>query len=500
MSTQHNIQPYKNHKQTEVVTLEKGKLPPQAIDLEETVLGCALQFTHAISEIVELFREEKVFYKPQHQEIYDAMLEMFKDSESVDLLTVSQKLRQRNKLEAVGGDFYLISLTQKVSSSAHLEEHCRILLQMFVKRKSIMVASEILTKSYQDQTDIFDLLSECQKDIDDTAQWLIRKRPSDFKTVVDSFFDKAKNETPGVVNSLSKLHAKMNGYRPKDLIIVAARPGMGKTALILNEAYHQAKQGIPVGIFSCEMSAQDLVGRIIANECEIDYSLIHKNKLTDFEKRLMNEKRAELEKLPIYVHDQGGISPMEVKIQAGKWKRENDVKIIYIDYLQLMNASGNNKSGNREQEVSSISRSLKATAMDLDLPVIALSQLSRAVETRGGMKRPMLSDLRESGAIEQDADVVMFLFRPEYYKIDTWDDDNRTPTQGQCEINLAKFRGGEPGACIVGSKLKYMKFHDLEDPWVRMPMPEPVQPNDAFEAPTLDDVESFEEDPNELPF
>lgn len=494
MNTSPSIPPIKNNSNG-IVYLEKGKVPPQAVDIEKLVLGTALQYATAIGEIVELFRDEKIFYKPAHQEIYETMLEMFRDSEPIDLLSVAQKLKNRKKLEAIGGEFYLIELTKKTSHS-HLEHHCRVLMQMFVKRKSIQVADSIISEAYKEDTDIFDLLSTCQKDIDDTAEWLIKKKPSDFKTVVDSFFNKAKNDIPGVINSLSKLQYKMNGYRPNDLIIVAARPGMGKTALILNEALHQAKHGIPVGIFSLEMSAQDLVGRMIANECEIDYSSIHKNKLTDFDKRLMQKKRHEFEQLPIYIHDQGRITPMEVKIQTSKWKRENGVQIVYVDYLQLMNASGKNHSGNREQEISSISRSLKATAMDQELPIVALSQLSRAAETRGGMKRPMLSDLRESGAIEQDADVVMFLLRPEYYKVDTWDDDERTPTKGQCEINFAKFRGGEPGACVVGCELKYMRFHDIEeDKFVYSEVPG-IEPEDAFE-PIQDSLPDPDDD---MPF
>ena len=485
----------------QVISLEKGKTPPQAIDLEESVLGIAMQFKNAISDIVEIFRDEPVFYKPQHQLIYDAMLEMFKESEPIDLLSLLQKLKQKSSLEKVGGDMYLIELTTRISSAAHLEHHCRIVLQMYVKRKSIHVANHMIEKAYNEETDIFDLLADSQKDIDDTAQWLIRKKPADFKSHVDNFFDHTKNEVAGVPNKLMKLKGKMNGYRNEDLIIIAARPGMGKTALILNEAKHQAEQGIPVGIFSLEMSAKDLVGRMIAEECEIDYSKIHKNKLNDFEKRLMNEKRKKFEELPIHIHDQAGLTPMEMKIQSSKWKREHGVKILYVDYLQLMNASGKNNSGNREQEISSISRSLKATAKDLGVPVIALSQLSRAVETRGGMKRPMLSDLRESGAIEQDADIVMFLLRPEYYKIDTWDDEERSSTRGQCEINIAKFRGGETAATVVGCDLRYMKFHDLEENFYDdIPEPPAPQPNHNVSEAFEPSQQQSEEDDDELPF
>lgn len=487
-------------KESKVISLEKGKIPPQAIDLEEAILGAVLQDKYAIGQVVEIFRMEQVFYKTAHQEIYNACVEMFEESEPVDLLSIIHKLKSRKTLEKIGGEYFLIQLTQKFSTSAHIEYHCRIVMQMHVKRESIKVANEIIEKSYNDDTDIFDLLSDSQKQIDDVAQWLIRKKPSDFKTVVDSIFDASENNVSGVPSSLAKLQKKLNGYRETDLIILAARPGMGKTALLLNEAKHMAKQGHPVGIFSLEMSAKDLGRRMLAEECGIDSSKLTLNRIDDFERRLMNEKRAEFEKLPIYIHDQAGLTPMELKVQAGKWKRENGVKMLFVDYLQLMNASGKNGTGNREQEISSISRSLKGTAKDLEVPVMALSQLSRAVETRGGYKRPILSDLRESGAIEQDADVIMFLLRPEYYKVYEWDDEDHTSCRGQAEITIAKFRGGETGQTVVGADLQYMRFYDLEEKdsfFEKLPVPN-QNPDDAFEP--IENNQPIEDDEDDLPF
>lgn len=467
-----------------VVSLEKGKLPPQAVDLEEAILGAALQDKYIIDLIIEIFRDEKVFYKAAHQVIYDAMYEMAVDSQPIDMITVIHKLKTLGKLEAIGGEFYIVELTQKVSSSAHTEYHCRIVMQMHVKRQSIRVANDIIERSYNEETDIFDLLDASQKEMDDVSQWLIRKKPTEFKNVVDSVFDSSENNEAGVPSSLAKLQKKLNGYREEDLIIVAARPGMGKTALMLSEAKHMAKLGHPVAIFSLEMSDKDLVRRMLAEECGIDSSKITLNRLNQEEKNLMAEKRPEFEKLPIYIHDQAGLTPMELRGQASRWKREKGIKMIFVDYLQLMNASGKNHTGNREQEISSISRSLKATAKELGVPVMALSQLSRAVETRGGYKRPILSDLRESGAIEQDADVIMFLLRPEYYKVFEWDDDSRSSCRGQAEIGVAKFRGGETGACVVGCNLKYMRFFDLEeddDFFDSLPVPPNQNPQDAFE-------------------
>lgn len=483
-----------------VVSLEKGKLPPQAMDLEEAILGAALQDKYIIDLIIEIFRDEKVFYKAAHQVIYDAMYEMAVDNQPIDMITVIHKLKTLGKLEAIGGEFYIVELTQKVSSSAHTEYHCRIVMQMHVKRQSIRVANDIIERSYNEETDIFDLLDASQKEMDDVSQWLIRKKPTEFKNVVDSVFEGSENNEAGVPSSLAKLQKKLNGYREEDLIIVAARPGMGKTALMLSEAKHMAKLGHPVAIFSLEMSDKDLVRRMLAEECGIDSSKITLNRLSQEEKDLMAQKRPEFEKLPIFIHDQAGLTPMELRGQASRWKREKGIKMIYVDYLQLMNASGKNHTGNREQEISSISRSLKATAKELGVPVMALSQLSRAVETRGGYKRPILSDLRESGAIEQDADVIMFLLRPEYYKIFEWDDDSRSSCRDQAEIGVAKFRGGETGACVVGCNLKYMRFFDLEEDdnfFDSLPVPPNQNPEEAFEPVPQSNLP---EEDDEMPF
>lgn len=497
MKQPNKIQGYKVDKST-IISLEKGKIPPQALDLEEVVLGSCLIDKHAISEAADILGSENCFYKEAHQIIYDAMVDMLRESEPIDLLTMSTKLKSIGKLEIVGGDFYLIGLSQKVSSSAHLEIHCRIIMQMHVKRQSIKVASKIIEDSYDETKDIFDLLADSQRDLDNVAQWLVRRKPVEFENTVDSIFEEPEQEA-GLPSKLAKVQNETNGFSEPDVIIVAARPGMGKTAYMLNEAKHKAKLGIPVGIFSCEMSAKQLTERMLAEECGIDAKVIKQRKWNEFELRLMNEKRKEFSKLPIYIHDQAGLSPMEMKLQAGKWKRENGVRMVFIDYLQLMNASGKNSTGNREQEISYISRSIKATAKELEMPIMALSQLSRAVEQRGGMKRPLLSDLRESGAIEQDADVVIFLLRPEYYRIMEWDDDSRSSTVGQCELNFAKHRGGDVFSVVVKSDLQYMRFEDLpdfEDKWDDLPLP--VQtPDEAFE-PTPTALE--DDDPNDLPF
>lgn len=448
---------------SKVITLEKGRIPPQAIDLEEVVIGAMMVDSTGTSEAIQIIRKQNIFYKKAHQTIYNAIVQLFENNEPVDLLTVSNHLRETSNLEAVGGDFFLIGLTQRIASSAHIEHHCRILMQMYTKRECIKVGADIQEAAYRDETDTFELLGNSIRKIDDVAQWLVRKPASDFKSVSDQIFTEKDIRNAGIPSKLSKLQLKFNGYQGPDLIVLAARPGMGKTAFFLNEVKHQAMQGIPIGIFSLEMSAVQLGERMLAELCGIDSNKIKNKTTNDFEKNLMNSKRAEFEKLPIYINDQGGLTPMEMKIEAGKWKRDKGVQMIYLDYLQLMRVDGKMSSGNREQEISYISSSIKATAKDLNIPIMALAQLSRAVENRGGMRRPLLSDLRESGSIEQDADIVMFMLRPEYYKMHQWDDDDNSNSDGQCEFTIAKYRGGELFSTVSKCDLQYMRFEDLKE-------------------------------------
>ena len=405
-----------------------------------------------------------MFYKEAHQYIFMAIFELFSDDSPVDLLTVSERLKSKGQLELVGGDFYIIELTQRVSSSAHIEGHCRILMQKYVSREAIKVASRMLEEAYDETKDIFDLLEDSQKSLDNTSEWLLRKKAEKLSSVYDRLLEKSENPQVGIPSKFSKLNERTNGYHPNDLVIIAARPGMGKTAFVLNEAKFQAEQGIPVGFLSLEMSDTELVGRIVANEFGIESSRIKQNQLTPSEKEVLRKEAQKIKNLPIHIHDGSETTTMEAKSIIGKWVRQEKVKIVYVDYLQLMRASMSSKNGNREQEIAHISRKLKAIAKEFQIPVVALSQLSRSVELRGGMKRPILSDLRESGAIEQDANVVQFLLRPEYYNIDEWDNEYQTPAVGQCEINTAKTREGKLGATYLDvSGLKYMRFEDLKE-------------------------------------
>lgn len=465
--------------------IPKGKIPPQAIDIEIAVLGAMLVDSKAPPQAIEILKHESVFYKEKHNLIYKAMLELFEESEPIDLLTVSERLRYLNKLEKIGGDLYLIELSTAVASSAHIEIHCRILQQKYIQRESITIGNLMITQAYTDDCDIVDVIEDSYKKLDEVSDWAFSRKAKNFKEQTDDFFSDSKELKKGIPGELKLLNSKLNGYQDENLIILAARPGMGKTALMLNEALGAAKQNIPVGIFSLEMGARELIARLLACYCGINVENVSLNKCTDFEIRHMESKRDEFSKLPIHINDTAGITPLELKIQANRWQREQGIKMIFIDYLQLMNSNTKSRAGNREQEVSAISSSLKALAKELKIPVMALSQLSRSVEQRGGMKRPMLSDLRESGAIEQDADIVMFLLRPEYYKISEWDDDERTPTEGTAEINIAKFRNGKTTQILVGCDLSMMQFFDLKPkdehmPWNQNaddfdPTPEPNQ-------------------------
>jgi len=443
-----------------IIDLNKGKLPPQSIDLEEAVIGAMMIDKNGLNEAVELLTPD-VFYKESNKFIFEAIINLYHQNKGVDLLTVSAELKRVSKLDLIGGDFTLIELTQKVSSSAHIEYHSRILLQKYIQRKCIKVSSNMIEDSYNEDVDVFELLEKAYKEFGEVTDLITVGKDSDFKENVNAYLNSNKNNNPGVKSCLTLLNKKLNGFQNSDLIVLGGRPGSGKTAYALNEIIECGLRGIPVAFFSLEMSEKQIIGRMLSIISGIDIVKINSFNLTPQEIIELKKCSDLLANLPITIDDTSGISPIELKIKSNKLKREKFIKIIFVDYLQLMKVK-NKKINNREQEVAEISNSLKALAKDLDVPVIALAQLSRSVEQRGSSKRPMLSDLRDSGSIEQDADVVMFIYRPEYYKIDEWDDDERSPTIDQAEIEVAKYRHGETGYCRVGCQLKYMRFMDLE--------------------------------------
>ena len=465
MEKRNPLKIYDNSEQP-IISLKDGKIPPQALDLEEAVIGAMLIDEKGVNEIIEILSPE-VFYKRSHQLIYESIERLFRESEPIDLLTVSSDLKKNKNFEAVGGDFFLINLSQKVSSSAHIEFHSRIILQKYIQRKLISISNEIIQKSYDESTDVMDLLDEAESKLYDVAQGNIKTSTETAQNLVIKAKKRIeeidnKDGLSGVSTGFDKLDALTSGWQPSDLVIVAARPGMGKTALALSMARNiSVSQNIPVAFFSLEMSSVQLITRLISSETGLSSDKLRTGRLAEHEWQQLNIKVSDLESAPLFIDDSPSLTIFELRAKARRLASSHGIKLIIIDYLQLMNIGSSNKAGNREQEISTISRNLKALAKELDIPVIALSQLSRAVETRGGTKRPILSDLRESGAIEQDADIVSFLYRPEYYGITEWDDDMKTPSEGQGEFIVAKHRNG----ALDSIKLKFIanlgKFEDL---------------------------------------
>ncbi|WP_298794867.1 replicative DNA helicase [uncultured Allomuricauda sp.] len=451
-----------------IINLERGKIPPQAVDLEEVVLGAMMIDKKGVDEVIDILHPD-VFYKDAHRFIYEAIFKLFESSEPVDLLTVSSQLKKESRLEAVGGDFYLIKLTQKVASSAHIEFHARIILQKYIQRSLIKISSEIIEDAYSESTDVFDLLDNAEAKLYEVTQGNLKRSAETAQDLVIQAKKKIeeisnKEGMSGIPSGFDKLDKLTSGWQPSDLVIVAARPGMGKTALTLSMARNIAVNSeIPVAFFSLEMSSVQLITRLISSETGLSSEKLRTGRLEKHEWEQLNVKVKTLEKAPLFIDDTPSLSIFDLRAKARRLASQHGIKLIIIDYLQLMTAGGSQKGGNREQEISTISRNLKALAKELNVPVIALSQLSRAVETRGGSKRPILSDLRESGAIEQDADIVSFIYRPEYYKIDEWDDEERTPTQGQAEFIVAKHRNGG----LENIRLKFVgalgKFDNLDD-------------------------------------
>ena len=451
-----------------LINLERGKIPPQAVDLEEVVLGAMMIDKKGVDEVIDILHPD-VFYKDSHKYIYEAIFNLFETSEPVDLLTVSSQLKKDGKLEAVGGDFYLIKLTQKVASSAHIEFHARIILQKYIQRSLIKISNDIIEEAYSDATDVFDLLDNAEAKLYEVTQGNLKRSAETAQNLVIQAKKRIeeisnKEGLSGIPSGFDKLDRLTSGWQPSDLIIVAARPGMGKTALTLSMARNIAVNSeIPVAFFSLEMSSVQLITRLISSETGLSSEKLRTGKLEKHEWEQLNVKVKTLEKAPLFIDDTPSLSIFDLRAKARRLASQHNIRLIVIDYLQLMTAGGSQKGGNREQEISTISRNLKALAKELNVPVIALSQLSRAVETRGGSKRPILSDLRESGAIEQDADIVSFIYRPEYYKIDEWDDEERTPTQGQAEFIVAKHRNGG----LENIRLKFVgalgKFDNLDD-------------------------------------
>ena len=441
-----------------------GKLPPQAVDLEEAVLGALMLEKSPVNDVIDILKPES-FYKESHQKIYEAIYELFGASEAIDILTVTQKLRSKGDLEAAGGPYYISQLTNRVASAAHAEAHARIIAQKYILRELITISSKVIQKAYDETTDVFDLLDEAESGLFAVAEGNIRKNYDKMSTLIKQAAEEIEiamnreDGVSGIPTGFAALDRVTSGWQRSDMVVLAARPGMGKTAFVISMARNMAVDyNHGVAIFSLEMSSLQIVNRLISGEAEIPAEDIRKGNFTQEKFNKLFEKTKKLAEAPIYIDDTPGLSVFELRAKCRRLKQQHDISIVIIDYLQLMSAGGS--GGNREQEISTISRSIKEIAKELDVPIIALSQLSRSVETRGGDKRPMLSDLRESGAIEQDADIVSFIYRPEYYQMETWPDE--TPCAGQGEIIIAKHRNGSLEDVRLKFIGKYAKFDNLD--------------------------------------
>ena len=445
-----------------------GKVPPQAVELEEAVLGALMLEKDALTNVIDILKVES-FYKDSHKVIFQAILDLFTESQPIDLLTVTSQLRKNGALEIAGGAFYVTELTSKVASAANIEYHARIITEQSIKRELIKISGEIQKEAFEDTTDVFELLDKMEQSLFEISEKNIRKNYSDLRSIMREAIvelEARKNQKDGltgVPSGFTALDRVTSGWQKSDLVIIAARPAMGKTAFVLSVLRNAAvDHNRPVAIFSLEMSSVQLVNRLISSEAELDSEKIKKGSLADHEWAQLVHKTAKLSKAPLFVDDTPALSILELRAKCRKLKAQHDIQMVVVDYLQLMSGDSKNGGGggNREQEIASISRALKKIAKELSIPVIALSQLSRAVETRGGDKRPQLSDLRESGAIEQDADMVMFLYRPEYYGIT--EDEGGASTAGVGEVIIAKHRNGSLENVKLRFIGKYTKFMDLD--------------------------------------
>jgi replicative DNA helicase len=448
---------------------ELGKLPPQALELEASVIGALMIEKEAFSSITDLLRPES-FYSDQHRHIFEAVQALSAKDAPIDVLSVAEQLKQSGKLEQAGGVIYLSDLTRRVASAAHIRYHAQIIAQKATARDLISAACQIEEKGYDETQDVDELVEEATAKIFEISQRAQKRDVTHIYPVITEAFDRmhkaSENEgnISGIPSGFTELDKITSGWQKSDLVIIAARPAMGKTAFVLSMAKNIAVDfNIPVAIFSLEMSNVQLVNRLIMNVCEIEGNKIRNGRLTKAEWDKLDNSIGVLQNAPIYVDDTPGLSVFELQSKARKLVKEHKIQMIIIDYLQLMNANGMN-FGSREQEVSIISRNLKGLAKELDIPVIALSQLSRAVEKRDSSnsnvdgKKPLLSDLRESGAIEQDADMVCFIHRPEYYKL--YDDGNGKDLRGLGQIIVAKHRNGATDEIWLRFIGKYTRFQN----------------------------------------
>lgn len=444
-----------------------GNIPPQAKDVEEAILGAIMLEREAIDAALEYLSPE-VFYITANQLIFQAIIDLHKKSQPIDILTVSEQLRANGTFENCGGSYYVTRLTNSVVSGAHVEAHARIIYQKHIQRKMIELGSRLIREGYQDGADVFEMIDEAEKSIFNVTGAIHKKNYKGLdamlvKAVTEIETNRHKQQDiSGVTSGYRAVDKITHGWQNTDLVILAARPGVGKTALALNLARNAANAGTPVAFFSLEMSEGQLIRRLMSAESEIPLDKIQRSRMEDDDMKQLYVKAIQpLSNKKLFIDDTPALNVFELRAKARRLKTKENIGLIIIDYLQLM--SGTQTGGNqrnREQEISEISRNLKKLAKELDVPVLALSQLSRATENRAN-KKPQLSDLRESGAIEQDADAVIFIYRAEYYGLHR--DANGESNPGETVIDFAKYRNGSPGATKLRAQLWIQKFIEFEE-------------------------------------
>lgn len=441
-----------------------GKLPPQALDLEVSTLGALMLEKNAILEVADFLKPDH-FYDDRHKEVYTAIMELFQASDPIDMQTVVNKLRKTGKIEFIGGAYFVAQLTQ-ISSAANIQYHARVIVEMAIKRSLIEMASKIHHDAYEDTTDVFELLADIDVMLEEVSDGSIStEAEKHVKEIAMESIQDLQNVMSGKPTGqlcgegFSEVDKISHGWQNSDLIVVAARPGMAKTAAVAQMLYNMAARGEPTAMFSLEMPGKQVVNRLAIGISEIDPDKIRTGKLSPLEFDLYVRAQGKISQAPMYIDDSAMLNIIEILARAIRLVKKHGVKAIGVDYIQLINGIVGNRLGmNRDQEIGVITRILKGIAKKLNIPVIAISALSRGVETRGGDKRPQLSDLRESGNIESDADVVVFLYRPEYYKITV--DENGFPTHGLAEFIFAKHRNGALGTALQKFIGKFTKFTD----------------------------------------
>lgn len=438
--------------------MELGKVPPHDIEAEQAVIGSMLTDQEAVYAAIERLKPED-FYREDNKQIYTAILNIYNKAEPIDIITLKAELSSMGKLDAVGGLEYIVELPEKVPTTANVDRYIKIVEEKSLLRNLIRAANEILSSGYAQEDDVENIVDHAEKKIFDVMQKKSQKGYTTIKDVLVESFTKLeelynqKEHITGVPTGFAELDKKTAGLHGSELILIAARPAMGKSAFALNiGSYAATRANVPVAIFSLEMSKEQVGNRILCSEALVDSNNVRTGELNDEELEKLAETSGELSQAPIYIDDTPGISVMEIRAKCRKLKLEKNIGLVIIDYLQLIQGSG--KTSSREQEIAEISRSLKILAKEIEVPVIALSQLSRAVEARPD-HRPMLSDLRESGSIEQDADIVMFLYRDDYYNEDS-------EKKNIAEVIIAKQRAGSTGTVELAWLGKYTKFANLE--------------------------------------